>query len=184
VAKSKPYTQYYLHRRDATRAGFGFELTYAEWQHIWDESGQFYNRGNKHDQYRMERIDQTAPFAVNNVKIIKRKVPDIFHRRYATHRSNAGKREIPFLFTFDEWIKIWLDSGHWYERGTTIGKYCMARFGDKGPYAADNVEIIKHQDNTKQATGWKHTPETKEFMKEHALRVYHKRKRDAQGKFI
>ena len=44
------------------------------------------------------------------------------------HKFGARKRGISFLLTFDEWWKIWQDSGHWEERGTKGGQYVMARF--------------------------------------------------------
>src|ERR1700735_2077894 len=31
---------------------------------------------------------------------------------FSKHRLGAKERNIEFLFTFDEWIKMWVDSGH------------------------------------------------------------------------
>lgn len=70
--------------------------------------------------------------------------------RFCEHRCGARARGIPFLLTFEEWMKIWIDSGHWQERGLGRGKYNMARFGDVGPYAVDNVKIIKHEENSRE----------------------------------
>jgi len=67
--------------------------------------------------------------------------------KYDKHKSHAKEREIEFLLTFDEWMKIWIDSGHWHERGATRGKYVMARIGDVGPYQVGNVKIILHEEN-------------------------------------
>jgi hypothetical protein len=78
-------------------------------------------------------------------------------RAYSTQKSNTLKRKdrngnpIEWLFTFDEWIEIWLKSGHWHQRGNRRGQYCMARFGDVGPYAPWNVEIKLHSENTIEA---------------------------------
>lgn len=69
---------------------------------------------------------------------------------YNTNKSNAKYRRVEFLFTFEEWIKIWLDSGHWNERGDRKGQYCMARFGDQGPYAVNNVRIVTVEENRKE----------------------------------
>jgi hypothetical protein len=66
---------------------------------------------------------------------------------FIKHRSVAKQRGISFLFTFDEWITIWRDSGRWAERGYRKGQYCMARFGDKGPYATGNVRICLVTEN-------------------------------------
>jgi hypothetical protein len=69
-------------------------------------------------------------------------------RRYFTDQKRSSKeRGIEFLLTFDEWLKEWVDSGHLHERGRKKGQYCMARFGDTGPYAVGNVKIILHSDN-------------------------------------
>jgi len=68
-------------------------------------------------------------------------------RAFIKHRSVAKQRGIEFLFTFEEWIAIWRDSGRWTERGCRKGQYCMARFGDKGPYATGNVRICLVTEN-------------------------------------
>lgn len=65
--------------------------------------------------------------------------------------TTSKKRNIAFLLTFDEWTKIWNDSGHWHERGRRLGEYHMARFGDKGPYAVGNVSIIPGSKNRSDA---------------------------------
>ena len=81
---------------------------------------------------------------------------------FRAHRYRAKYTDIPFLFTFEEWIKIWMDSGHWHERGKGKEKYCMARFGDKGPYAVGNVRIITNSENSKERnTHYSHSKETK-----------------------
>lgn len=61
-------------------------------------------------------------------------------RKYREQKSKARGRGIEFNLTFKEWWDIWQQSGHWNERGRGQG-YCMARVGDTGPYAVDNVEI-------------------------------------------
>src|ERR1700722_4160767 len=66
---------------------------------------------------------------------------------FLRQRCDAKRRKIPFLLTFDQWLKIWIDSGHLAERGRGSGRYCMGRFGDKGPYAIGNVEIITNNRN-------------------------------------
>jgi hypothetical protein len=72
-------------------------------------------------------------------------------KAYTQQRVHAKKRGIEWLFTFEEWLKCWEDalgldwSAH---RGRGKGKYCMGRFGDVGPYASWNVEIILYEDNS------------------------------------
>jgi hypothetical protein len=44
---------------------------------------------------------------------------------------------ITMKLSFEEWFKIWQDSGHWEERG----KYVMSRINDLGSYEIGNVFI-------------------------------------------
>lgn len=67
-------------------------------------------------------------------------------------RSRARKRGIEFLLSFEEWFKVWDDSGHLHEKGRLKHQYCMARNGDKGPYAVGNVSIITVGENVRQQT--------------------------------
>lgn len=68
--------------------------------------------------------------------------------KYAYQKYKAKKRGIEFLLTFEQWLDIWLKSGHMDERGTLHNKhYVMSRHKDKGPYAVGNVEIISHGAN-------------------------------------
>lgn len=64
-------------------------------------------------------------------------------------QKNAAKfRGVEWKFSFDEWLKVWQDSGNLENRGKGIGKFVMARFGDVGPYSPSNVEIILCEKNT------------------------------------
>jgi len=64
------------------------------------------------------------------------------------HKNGAKKRGIPFLFTFDEWVAIWRNSGKSDQRGPWKGQYVMARFGDKGGYEPGNVKIVTNGENS------------------------------------
>jgi hypothetical protein len=70
---------------------------------------------------------------------------------FKSHKGGAKRRGIGFELTFKQWWKIWRESGHWNERGLGAKSYCMARFGDKGPYAIGNVKIITVSDNSYEA---------------------------------
>jgi len=72
---------------------------------------------------------------------------DILKRQFQFQQSNAKRRGIGFLLTFEQWLKIWTDSSHLHERGCHRGKYNMARYGDRGAYEVGNVRIIPHGDN-------------------------------------
>jgi len=70
--------------------------------------------------------------------------------KYASHHISAQKRGILFELSYGQWLKIWIWSGHLHERGRKIGQYCMARIGDTGPYAVDNVKIILRTENSRE----------------------------------
>ena len=57
--------------------------------------------------------------------------------RYASHKSNAKLRGIPFNITFEEWWSLW--EPHWHQRGRSSDSYQMCRKGDKGAYEVGNV---------------------------------------------
>lgn len=61
-------------------------------------------------------------------------------KKFAQQRCSSRQRGIEWQFTFTDWWRIWQESGHWQERGRGQG-YCMARYGDSGPYSPDNVYI-------------------------------------------
>lgn len=61
--------------------------------------------------------------------------------RFKEQSNNARTRGIAWELTFGEWWRIWEESGKWSVRGRGRG-WCMARHGDRGPYAAWNVAII------------------------------------------
>lgn len=75
----------------------------------------------------------------------------IAEQKYRGQKSHSKTRGIEFNLTFNEWITIWLQSGHWHERGKGKGTYVMSRIGDKGPYEVGNVFIQSNYDNVIQA---------------------------------
>lgn len=94
--------------------------------------------------------------------------------KFKQHKERARGSKIPFLLSFDEWWKLWQDSGHWEERGKGTDKYQMCRLGDEGPYSIDNVYIATTQVNGRDA--WfngktQHLPEPK-LSKEQKLEIY------------
>lgn len=74
----------------------------------------------------------------------------ILYESFRSQRDLSKLRGIDFLLTFEEWLQIWQDSGHLNERGRKKGQYCMARYGDVGPYSVENVKIILHANNVKE----------------------------------
>lgn len=108
--------------------------------------------------------------------------PDIAKARcrYRTHRSNAAKRGVEFLLTFEEWWQIWQDSGKWPERGAGPNKYCMSRYGDTGAYAVGNVFINRFAGNTSEGQAGKTKPISQRAKMSESARA---RKRKADGTF-
>ena len=72
-------------------------------------------------------------------------------RKYQLQKYDANKRGILWQFNYPIWLKIWYKSGHWKDRGCRRGQYVMARFGDKGPYAPENVRICTVEENRAEA---------------------------------
>ena len=66
---------------------------------------------------------------------------------YYSQGRSASKRRIEYLLTFDEWLKVWIDSGKLEQRGAKSGCYVMSRYNDTGPYSVENVKIILHEQN-------------------------------------
>ncbi|WP_407186703.1 hypothetical protein [Bradyrhizobium centrosematis] len=92
-----------------------------------------------------------------------------FLRRLRTdfieHRVNAKDRGIGFELTFSQWLEIWIASGKVRKRGCRRGQYVMARYGDRGPYAAGNVKIILASENIAEALkGRPRSPETRALI--------------------
>ena len=82
--------------------------------------------------------------------------------KFSTHKAGAKSRNIPFNFTFDEWLKFWINSGHWEERGNKKGQYVMSRKNDIGPYEIGNVYIQLSEQNLKDIV------RTEEMNKHHS----------------
>ena len=72
-----------------------------------------------------------------------------WHQQKAQAKNRKDKNGNPIVWklSFDEWITIWLDSGHWEQRGVGSGKYCMSRINDIGNYEIGNVEIKTMNEN-------------------------------------
>lgn len=66
---------------------------------------------------------------------------------YTQQRKNAQFRGIEWTLSLPVWFSIWEESGRWADRGRGKGKFCMARHGDQGPYAKENVYIATNEEN-------------------------------------
>ena len=67
------------------------------------------------------------------------------------------------MLTYEEWVSIWEQSGKLQLRGKGRGLYCMARYGDKGPYSLENVFITLNECNLREGNlGRSPSAETRE----------------------
>ena len=79
-------------------------------------------------------------------------------KKYKAQKNNANSRGIGFEISFDEWVLVWGQSGHWSERGKGKNKYVMSRHNDVGPYAIWNVSIKSQEENSHEANAGDRNP--------------------------
>lgn len=75
---------------------------------------------------------------------------------YQKNLSNAKTRGISWEFNFYSWWKKWEDSGKWAYRGRGVDRFCMARWGDEGPYSPENTRIDLFAQNSSEGRSGKH----------------------------
>lgn len=75
---------------------------------------------------------------------------------YHNQKNAAKYRGIAWELTLVEWLVVWELSGHLSERGRGADKYVMARKGDEGPYALDNVYITTCAQNGRDYQSRRH----------------------------
>jgi hypothetical protein len=69
TTKGSPLCQFMNQRSSAGTRGIGWELTFAEWWRIWQESDHYKERGRGYG-YQMARLGNSGPYAAGNVEII------------------------------------------------------------------------------------------------------------------
>lgn len=69
---------------------------------------------------------------------------------FRRQRQNARNRGIGWEMTLWQWWSVWQESGLWHQRGPGSG-YCMARYGDSGPYSVENVYITTISQNIRDS---------------------------------
>ena len=50
-------------------------------------------------------------------------------------------------FTFEQWKKLWDDSGKYNERGRNVEDYCMTRLDNAAPWTFENVIVIQRKEH-------------------------------------
>lgn len=71
-------------------------------------------------------------------------------KAYDDQVRHAEDRGIPWLFTYAEWLEMWLLSGQWESRGKEKGQYQMCRRHDLGAYSFKNCSIETVEDNQRE----------------------------------
>lgn len=110
----------------------------------------------------------------------------VYRGKYYMHRANAHNRvnrrgiTIEFKLTFDEWLDIWLASGHIDQAGRASSRYVMARKDLDQHYTPENTHIVtsqasishthkglsKNRGDHNLRLGQKHSEETKKLMRD------------------
>lgn len=71
------------------------------------------------------------------------------HTAHCKNKTDKNGMPVEMRLSFDQWLDIWLTSGHWHERGRKREQYCMSRLNDIGHYETGNVQIITGAENTR-----------------------------------
>lgn len=67
--EDKPTYAYWAQRKNAIKRGIAWDLNLWQWWSIWQQSGHWSERGRGKDGYGMCRLNDTGPYAVDNVYI-------------------------------------------------------------------------------------------------------------------
>lgn len=82
------YRVWIQQRNQAQWRGEGWSISFEAWKQLWDQSGQWHNRGRQRSCYCMTRQDHLLPWTVDNVQIITREQ----HSRMQSALSHSGYR--------------------------------------------------------------------------------------------
>lgn len=84
------------------------------------------------------------------------------HRRYRTfvqQRNQARWRDEAWTISFEDWKRIWAESGQWANRGRERGCWCMSRRDWSLPWTTANAAVITREEHARlqgdaRAAGW------------------------------
>lgn len=77
--------------------------------------------------------------------------PKYARTAYLKQKAKARARGIDWQFKdFRAWWVVWFESGKWEQRGRSTSQWCMARYGDCGPYSPENVRIATVLENLQE----------------------------------
>jgi len=84
----KRYRVWIQQKNQAQYREEGWTISFADWKHMWAESGQWENRGREKGCYCMTRRDWSTPWTVENTMIVTREQ----HARMQGEAVAAGWR--------------------------------------------------------------------------------------------
>lgn len=84
----RKYRVYIQQKNQAQWRGEGWAISFEQWKQLWDQSGQWHNRGRQRDCYCMTRRDVDVTWQPDNVMIITREQ----HSKMQSAMAHAGYR--------------------------------------------------------------------------------------------
>ncbi|CAB4165976.1 hypothetical protein UFOVP849_8 [uncultured Caudovirales phage] len=84
----RKYRVFIQQKNQAQWRGEGWDITFDQWKQLWDQSGQWHNRGRSRDCYCMTRRNVELTWTPDNVMIITREE----HSRIQSAMAHAGYR--------------------------------------------------------------------------------------------
>jgi hypothetical protein len=67
----RPRSRFSIQKAHAKERGIEFDLSFEDWWSLWEQSGQWDNRGRKPEQYCMARAKDHGAYTLGNVSIVQ-----------------------------------------------------------------------------------------------------------------
>jgi len=82
------------------------------------------------------------------------------YRVFVQQKNQAQWRDEGWTISFEDWKRLWRESGQWENRGRERGCYCMTRLDWSTSWTLDNVVIITREEHARlqgdaMASGWR-----------------------------
>ncbi len=108
-ANCPPFRAYMNQRRNAAKRGIPFQLSFAEWQWLWWQSGKWKERGRSRDSYVMARKGDSGPYAVGNVffQTVAENLSEGNRGRKKKYRWKMCRATGKRVYAFDNFHRKW-----------------------------------------------------------------------------
>jgi hypothetical protein len=90
--ESTPIGAFRRQRANARRRDIPWDMTFEQWQDIWNKSGKWEERGVGRNKYCMSRIDDEGAYCPENVEI---KTQGSNRQEYLERRWKRPKADLP-----------------------------------------------------------------------------------------